>query len=64
MLTEKGKKIKMAQADRMIDQIYDLINDYAEFENDFKLNIFCPVNSFLVLPVKYSKFTLFSLILP
>lgn len=29
---EKGKKIKMAQADRMIDQIYDLINDYMEDE--------------------------------
>lgn len=27
---EKGKKIKMAQADRMIDQIYDLINDYMD----------------------------------
>ena len=27
---EKGKKIKMAQADRMIDQIYDLLNDYIE----------------------------------
>lgn len=29
---EDGKKIKMAQADRMIDQIYDLINDYMEDE--------------------------------
>ena len=27
---EKGKKIKMAQADRMVDQIYDLLNDYIE----------------------------------
>ncbi len=29
---EKGKKIKMAQADRMIDQIYDLIKDYMDDE--------------------------------
>lgn len=29
---EEGKKIKMAQADRMIDQIYDLINDYMDDE--------------------------------
>ena len=29
---ETGKKIKMAQADRMIEQIYDLINDYMEDE--------------------------------
>lgn len=29
---EAGKKIKMAQADRMIEQIFDLINDYMEDE--------------------------------
>ncbi len=29
---ETGKKIKMAQADRMIEQIYDLINDYMDDE--------------------------------
>lgn len=29
---ETGKKIKMAQADRMIDQIFDLINDYMDDE--------------------------------
>ena len=30
---EKGKKIELAQADRMIDQIYDLIKDYMDDEN-------------------------------
>lgn len=29
---EKGKKIELAQADRMIDQIYDLIKDYMDDE--------------------------------
>lgn len=29
---EKGKKIELAQADRMIDQIYDLLNDYMDDE--------------------------------
>ena len=30
---EKGKKIELAQADRMIDQIYDLLKDYMDDEN-------------------------------
>lgn len=30
---EKGKKIELAQADRMIDQIYDAIKDYMDDEN-------------------------------
>lgn len=30
---ENGKKIELAQADRMIDQIYDLIKDYIDDEN-------------------------------
>ena len=30
---EKGKEIELAQADRMIDQIYDLIKDYMDDEN-------------------------------
>lgn len=30
---EKGKQIELAQADRMIDQIYDLLNDYMDDEN-------------------------------
>lgn len=30
---ESGKKIELAQADRMIDQIYDLIKDYMDDEN-------------------------------
>ena len=29
---EKGKEIEMAQADRMVDQIYDLIKDYMDDE--------------------------------
>lgn len=30
---EKGKNLEMAQADRMIDQIYELIKDYMDDEN-------------------------------
>lgn len=30
---ETGKKIELAQADRMIDQIYDLLKDYMDDEN-------------------------------